>query len=191
MQEEGSEVLYEVSVSGDGISIKKSVPSEIARGVMSLLMGGAAPQSPGVIGQANSTTGAAAPTGASASGAGARMSLREFLDDTQATRNPDKITTIAEYLLQHEGTELFTKDDIKGRFRSAGEAPPGNFPRDFSWTVKNGWIAEEIKTPGSYYVTKKGREAINNKFSGEVKKSTSLSTRRRSRKSGANAEAKA
>jgi hypothetical protein len=80
--------------------------------------------------------------------------------------------------------ELFTKDDIRGRFRLSGEAAPANFPRDFIWAVKNGWIAEDPKSPGSFYVTQKGRNAIENNFSSEVKKGTPQpAARRRPRKS--------
>ena len=90
---------------------------------------------------------------------------------------------IAEYLYIHEEVELFTRDDIRGRFRTAGEAVPGNFPRDFAWAVKNGWVAEDVKSAGSFYVTQKGRLAIQSKFSEEVKKATAQPvSRKRSRK---------
>jgi hypothetical protein len=94
------------------------------------------------------------------------------LDETQARRNPDKITAIGEYLSEHEGQGEFTRDDIKSRFKLAGEAAPANFGRDFAWAVSNGWIAEDHKNPGSFYVTKKGRDSIDARFAAEVTKGT-------------------
>ncbi|QBR70409.1 hypothetical protein CU048_02975 [Beijerinckiaceae bacterium] len=185
MQVESNEELYSVSIKGNGITIEKSVASHLARQMINMILGGTttygsvSPQEPLVSGNRTSGTSTAPPPG------GGRTSLREFLDESQATRNPDKITAIAEYLIAHEGTESFTRDDIKGRFRTAGEAAPANFPRDFTWAVKNGWIAEDPKSPGSFYVTKKGRTAIENKFSDEVRKATAKpSTRKRLRKAG-------
>ena len=172
----GDEELYTVSIRGNGIEVEKSVPAQVARQVINAVMGGALSDSTLVSGK-----GVGGISGAS-SGI-RRSSLREFLEESQARRNPDKITAIAEYLFQFEEIELFTRDDIRGRFRPSGEAAPANFPRDFTWAAKNGWIAEDPKSPGSFYVTQKGRNAIENKFSSEVKKGTPQpAARRRPRK---------
>jgi hypothetical protein len=184
MEAEKDEDIYTVSIKGNGVTIEKTVPAQVARQMINVIMGGAA-----------SSENFLSPRGASASRKGAdgavrslasgprRTSLREFLEESQAKRNPDKIISIAEYLLQYEEVELFTKEEIKSRFRLAGEAAPANFPRDFTWAVNNGWIAEDLNSAGSFYVTQKGRDAIENKFSSEIKKGTPQPTgRRRSRK---------
>lgn len=181
---------FMVSIKGDGVTIEKTVPEDVARQLITLIMGGAALYEPvsrrETLVSTNGTDGSSHPPRPG----GRRTSLREFLEETQATRNPDKITAIAEYLVRHEEVELFTRDEIKGRYRSAGEAPPANFPRDFAWAVRNGWIAEDSKSSGSYYVTSKGRAAVENKFSDEVKKATAqASGRRRSRKAAGAAPA--
>lgn len=174
--DDGEQELYLVSVKGAGITVEKSVSPDVARQVVNVIMGGIAT----VMGAMAAKPGLAA---GSHDGATRRLSLREFLEESQAKRNPDKITSIAEYLFTFEDQEIFTRDEIKGRFRLAGEAAPANFPRDFVWAVKNGWIAEDSKSPGSFYVTQKGRNAVENKFSSEVKKATSQpGTRRRSRR---------
>lgn len=176
---------FTVSIKGDGVTIEKSVPPRVARQMINLIMGGTDSDEP-VSRQEElvSRTGAPASSHPPRSVA-RRTSLREFLEEAQATRNPDKITAIAEYLALHEQVELFTRDDIKGRYRLAGEAAPANFPRDFGSAVRNGWIAEDSKSSGSFYVTSKGHAAVENKFSGEVKKATAQpSSRKRSRKAG-------
>ena len=109
------------------------------------------------------------------------MSLREHLTATEAKRNPDKILAIADYLERIEGLHGFSKDDIKARFRTAGESPPGNFPRDFSWTVSNGWIAEDAQTKGQFYVTRTGQSAVEAGFSDDVTKTSKLRSSRRRR----------
>jgi hypothetical protein len=168
----GGEELYTVSIKGNGIAVEKSVSAQVARQVINAVMGGAVSES------------ASGPAKHAEAASGTypevrRTSLREFIEESQARRNPDKITTIAQYLLEIEGKELFTRDDIRGRFRSAGEAAPANFPRDFAWAVKNSWIAEDTKSPNLFYVTQTGRNAIANRFPSEVKKGTPQPTTRR------------
>jgi hypothetical protein len=74
---------------------------------------------------------------------------------------------------------------VKARFRNAGEPVPGNLPRDFTWTISNGWIAEDAHNLGHYYVTQKGKTAIAERFSGEVKRKSGFKSgaRRRRRSS--------
>lgn len=102
------------------------------------------------------------------------LSLREFLDDRQAQRKPDQIATIASFICDHEGAPDFARDEIKERFASAREPLPANFPRDFTWTIKNGWIAEAHGKPGRFYLTAKGAHAVAARFSNDVKKTTAI-----------------
>jgi len=88
------------------------------------------------------------------------MAIREFLNTSSAKRNPDKITAIAIYLRDHLDRETFSRDDVKGLFRKAGEPVPGNYARDFAVAVSSGWIAEDHNTSGEYYVTNSGEEAL-------------------------------
>jgi hypothetical protein len=190
MTEEMRDDTFDVSIKGEGVMIeKKRVAAPLARQLINILMGGGDGYEH-VLAHSVTVHGSTPKSAPGSSGEGAsRTSLREYLDETQATRNPDKITAMGQYLLLHENVGEFTRDDIKGRFRTAGEVPPANFPRDFSWAVKNGWIAEDPKKPGAFYVTQKGRVAIEGRFSDGVKKSTSQpSARRRSRKRGSNSQ---
>lgn len=166
---------YDFSLTGDGISITRKVPEAVARSIIALVLGGAV--------MPTREISFAQPPNASGSmpaprHAHERLSLREYLDDVGATRNPDKITAIGQFMLEQEERDLFTRDDVKSRFRSAGEAAPGNFPRDFSLAVRTGWISEDPKSPGSFYVTKKGREALQGGFVAEVRRPPSKKRRR-------------
>jgi len=75
-----------------------------------------------------------------------------------------KILTVGRYVRDFEGRGDFTRDEIRERFRSAGEPQPANFPRDFQKAVRAGWIAEDPKKRGRFYVTRTGDELIDRGF---------------------------
>jgi hypothetical protein len=150
---------YDLTLKGDGISIDRPVSADIAVQIMSLAMGGSAanpaPSSPRV---------SAVPQRES----GPTMAIREFLNDVGAKRNPDKIIAMAIYLRDHQGRDSFSRDDVKGLFRKAGEAIPANYSRDFGLALSSGWIAEDHETSGQYYVTKSGDETLAGGFQTKV-----------------------
>jgi hypothetical protein len=138
-----------VSLTGAGIDVKREVDASKLALVMSVIMGSEplaevafrVPQVDGSFGPA-------------------KISLREFLDDTKATRKPDQIAAIGHYMAVYEGKNTFSRDDIKARFQSAREPLPSNFPRDFSTAIGKGMIAEDHVKAGQYYVTKTGVQAV-------------------------------
>jgi ABC-type sugar transport system substrate-binding protein len=160
---EKSEPAYKLSLEGNGITVAREVPESVARAIIALVMGGnplsggsAAPPIVGVV--ANSAL----------SGGVAAQSVREYLDETDAKRNPDKIVAIAGYL-KSQGTTSFSRDDVKQQFPKAGESIPGNYARDFALAVSTGWIAEHANT-GTFYVTTKGEKAIENGFGDKIRR---------------------
>jgi hypothetical protein len=155
---------YSLKLEGQGISVSRDVGQDVARAILDIVMGGNARARPGRTGSE--------PNDIREERGRPSLSLHECLENSGAKRNPDKIAVIGQYIIEHEGRRDFSRDDLKGRFREAGEAVPGNFPRDFSWALKNGWIAEDLENRGSYYVTKKGKEAIEERFSLEIRKKT-------------------
>ena len=101
------------------------------------------------------------------------------MDEFEPKRNPDKILAIAAYLVDTREKDTFTPDDVKKEFRNASEPVPANYARDWGWAVSNGWIAKADGEPGEFYITLKGRDALSQKFSDEVKKATKQTGRRR------------
>lgn len=173
---------YSLNLKGDGLSISRDVDQATARAIVDLVLGDAA--TPTVRQKIVQDGGAR--IGLGASPGSARLSLREFLDVAEAKRNPDKIVTIGEYIITHERQVDFTREDVKARFRNAGEAAPANYARDFNWTISNGWIAEDPNNRDRYYVTQKGKAALGQKFSLDIKRKSGirLSNRRRVRRKG-------
>lgn len=79
-------------------------------------------------------------------------SARDALDLSGAKTNPERIVALAQYVLQ-DGGETFKVEDVKAQFRRARETAPGNFSRDLSVALKEGWIAQG--DGDEYYVTNK------------------------------------
>lgn len=179
---------FDLKLTGSGISLERKVDRDAALQILAIAMGSAAGGGPALGTPARQIQRQAA----GSSGGGGRISLREYLDQVEAKRNPDKILAIGQFLVEHRGQDSFTGDQIKGQFRSAGEAIPGNFSRDFRWTVTNGWIAEDHASRGDYYVTSSGDSALGSHFSPEIKKKTSqtkLTARKRKKKGDSDGEA--
>jgi hypothetical protein len=147
--------MFSLRLSGDGINIEQQIEQRMALQIVQVVMGGGAaitPQTFGAKSDARSLDGVS-------------LSLREYLDKIGASKKPEQIATIAHYVCEVEGQADFSRDDIRSRFITAREPPPGNFGRDFVVALKNGWIAEVHGKKNRYYVTAKGAQAINNSFS--------------------------
>ncbi|WP_157727427.1 hypothetical protein [Stappia sp. ES.058] len=149
-----SSEAFELTLSGSGISIQRKVNSATAAHIMHLVLGGT--PAPGL--------GNAAPTGAPSASSEAPVSLREYLDEVNASKKPDQIVAIGHFMSLHEGLTAFSKDDIKSRFSLAKEPMPANFPRDFNLALKSGAIAPAHQNAGYFYVTKSGIGLVQNSF---------------------------
>ena len=170
--EQQPEKQYKLALEGEGIKIEKEIPESLALQVVSLVMGG---HSAGVLAsKSHLTVGQKSPVG------GARLSVREYMDDAGAKRNPEKIVAIGAYLVHQLNQKTFTRKEVKLQFKNAAEAVPGNYTRDFDWAVSNGWLGTDSHK--DYYVTTKGFDAITNKFSDEIRKGTKLKRRRAKKK---------
>lgn len=149
--------MFSLRLSGEGISLEQEVDQRVALQVLQVVMGGGSPVVPNFS--------SASSKGDVRSAEGVSLSLREYLDKVGASKKPDQITTIAHYVCEYEKQEDFSRDDLRSRFLTAREPPPGNFGRDFSVALRNGWIAEVHGKKNRFYVTAKGAQAINNNFS--------------------------
>jgi hypothetical protein len=146
---------YHLSLKGRGITINKIVDSRVAGAIAQLTFGqfvsSVAPAGPG------SELRPAPMSNAS----GQKTSLREYLHAATPDRGiHTKILAVGRYMRDVEGQNDFDREDVRGRFRSAGEPQPANFHRDFQKAVRSGWIAEDHQNRGRYYVTRTGDEEI-------------------------------
>ena len=162
---------YKVQIDGAGLSFSREIDAPTLGRVMHAMLGGSASLPASANGE-DVFDEVSAPKSRP-------LSLREFLLNVGAKRYPDKIVAIGHYLEEYEAKPGFSREDIKSRFRTAGEPPPGNFPRDFSVALAHGWIAEDAGNPGQLYVTTSGREAIEQGFSNISRPTRRRGTKRR------------
>lgn len=156
---------YRLVLKGPGITIEKDIDQNIAAAIAQLSVSGVS------VGSAGGTA-RRAPLSAS-SGSEQPLSLREFLQQAAASSIHSKIVVVGRFMRDHEGLNDFSREDIRGRFRSAGEPQPANFHRDFQKAVSAGWIAEDPHNKGRFYVTRTGDEAIERGFEARVQSTTS------------------
>jgi hypothetical protein len=183
MTEQAGEAPYQLTLNGNGLSVQRNIHEDVARHILNVVLGGAPI---GAVEATRAGLGHATPSSANARESTLPpISLREFIDNCGAKRNPDRILAIGIFMMDHEGAQDFGREEVKARFRTAGEPVPGNYPRDFAWTIHNGWIAEDPANPARHYVTRKGKDAIAQKFSTEVLKGSAQkpASRKRTRRS--------
>jgi hypothetical protein len=163
---------YTLSLEGKGITVNRQISEAMALQIVNVVLGGPASLGRGVSTSSRSATSAS--------------SLREFLDTTKAKGNVEKIVAIGKYVSDQLSQETFTREDVKNRFRTAGERTPANLARDFGLAISAGWIAEDPASRGDYYVTQTGADALVEGFTTKARRGPSQGRRpkRRSRKPG-------
>jgi hypothetical protein len=169
------EPTYRFTLKGEGLDFANEVGLPIARQLLNVALGG----QPAAAWSERTATDQGGSAATETDQSLVQHSLREFLDYVEAKRNPEKIVAIGEYLTVQERRTDFSKDEVLGQFRVAREPVPGNFPRDFSWTLSIGWIAEDAHNRGRFYVTKTGKAAIQERFSRAIKKKSVIKPARR------------
>jgi hypothetical protein len=152
--------VYTLSLKGEGMSLERNVAKDVALEIINVALGGAEASRRSRGGGSNGpgNPGSAGPD------SDERVAPGEFIEAVTASSNPQKILAFGVYLADHRGEESFTRDDIKGMFRSAHEPLPGNFGRDFRNALSSNWIASEDGSSDRYFVTKTGRNVMNGGF---------------------------
>lgn len=91
------------------------------------------------------------------------LSPTELMQEKNPATNPQKITLFAYYRERYEGQGRFSRPELKRYFSKIKESPPGNYDRDFTTAVKQGWIHED---GAESYLTSRGLEAVEAGFGG-------------------------
>jgi hypothetical protein len=168
---------YTVKITGPGVNVEQAVTQETAVNLIGIALRGLSPVLPSGGSPVTSLPMTSTP--------GTRLSLREYLDDVNARKNPEKILAIADYLTRiNTGgqKETVTREEVRGAYKLAGEPVPANLPRDFLSTQSLGWIAADPRDPDGYYVTRKGKQSLDNRFEGVT--TTPIRRRRKTTNNG-------
>lgn len=150
---DGPDEDFALTLVGDGISIEKKVSRQVAIAVVATVFGGGAAAAPVERAEAHDQ-----PRIKPA------LSPREFLSESGASNNAQKITALGHYMCVHETKENFSKEDLKEGFRRAHEIIPKNLSRDAGTAIEAGWIHAAPGKAGRYYMTNTGMQLVESKF---------------------------
>lgn len=183
----------EVAVTGPGVSITRPVDEATMSSIIAILFGGAPAASAGR--GAGGVGGSGRERGRGQGGGGQQSSqsvqweddltLGEFISETEAKTFPHKICAAGYYLINMQGAESFTRDDVRTALVSAHEDLPGNYARDWSNAASSHLIAEKPGESGQFFVPKTGRTAVESRFQDVPRR---RSSRRTTKKAAASNE---
>lgn len=155
----GQTIEYKLTLKGDGITVERNVSEQIAKEIISMVLNGDSRVS--VTPKPSISMPSQPPELPLAS---KKKSLREYLNEVNARKNPQKILAIAHYLYAYMGKGTVSVTDIKPQFKLANEPLPANLNRDFHTAAQNGWIAPDHDDYKMFYITQTGLAALENKF---------------------------
>jgi hypothetical protein len=149
---------YQLKLTGAGLSLEKEVSEEIANRITLLVLSGGKTeqQPPPGKGPGNS------PTDSRTKSPVGNMSVREYLQASNATKIPQQMTVIGHYLLETQQKDTFSMEELIKGFSDAKESSPKNPNRDINTAIKRSWIA--LRQKDSYYVTSTGMRTIEGGF---------------------------
>lgn len=153
MAEQNGPKQYQVKISGPGVNIETTTDEPVARALMQIIMGGLTEPPTRIL-----------PGGQQQGTAPSHASLRDFASSSGARSIPAQILAIAEFVCTTESKDEFTLDEIGGKFGLAGLPPPTNLTRDFQTAADYGWIGEDPRALGRFFITAKGHETLRRKF---------------------------
>jgi len=148
MAEQNRHKQYQVKISGPGVNVDTMTDGPTARALMAIIMSGSTEP----------------PTVVPTAGPQQTTTLREFVNSSGAKSTAAQILAIAEFVRTTERKDEFTRDEIGGKFGLAGLPPPVDLARDFQTAANHGWIAEDPRALGHFFITTKGHEALRGKF---------------------------
>jgi len=151
MAEQTGSKKYQVIISGPGVNVDTMTDETVARALMAVVMSGSTepPRAVPTRGPRETTT------------------LRDFVASSGAKSTAAQILAIAQFVRTTERKDEFTRNEIGGKFELAGLTPAADLARDFQAAANHGWIAEDARALGHFFITTKGHEALRKKFEGD------------------------
>lgn len=138
---------YHVKISGPGVNVDTMTDETTARALMQTVMGGLTE-----------------PLSEAPPGARQQTSLGDFVSSSGARTMPAQILAIAAFVCMTERKDEFTREEIGTKFADAGLAPPKDLEQEFQAAANYGWIGEDPRALGHFFITKGGHEALRAKF---------------------------
>lgn len=155
--------IAKVTVDGPGIAITREVTEATMSPIIALLFGVAAVPAGGSGGQEGQAQASKRVQFNN------QLTLGEFIVDTGAKTFPHKICAAGYYLI-NQGTESFTREEVRSALADAHEDMPANFARDWGTAASTHLIASKQGEPGQFIIPRIGRTAIESQFVEGVRK---------------------
>lgn len=107
-----------------------------------------------------------------------KRSVRELIDNANPKTHPQRITVFGHFLAQSSPNGFFTSDEIKEQYQLAREKSAGpHFNREIDKAIGAGWIEAVRGEKNTFFVTRKGEDAIGSAFSSPGKANNRTKTR--------------
>lgn len=167
---------FTLTLKGDGITVERKVSRETALAILSSVLGAPNPETglalpaqlpPLVTPVAPQESLISATNSTDPRDHGKPLAIREFVNESEPKTNAQTVLLLAQFMAKHEGSERFTREDIRKRFPRAGAPMPKNFTRDFQTAIDRGWIGEDPTNKDSFYVTRTGEAQLQTGFRGK------------------------
>jgi hypothetical protein len=103
--------------------------------------------------------------------ASARLSVREMIDEAKPNTHAQRITVFGHFVAQGHPDGFFTNDEVKEQYQLAREKLTLHFSREVDKAISTGWIEPVRGEKNTFFVTRKGEDAVANAFnnSGKVR----------------------
>jgi len=100
-----------------------------------------------------------------------RLSVREMIDEAKPNTHAQRITVFGHLVAQSHQDGFFTSDEVKEQYQLAREKLTLHFSREVDKAISAGWIEPVRGEKNTFFVTRKGEDAIANAFnnSGKVR----------------------
>lgn len=119
---------------------------------------------------------------------GARLSVREMMDEANPRTHAQRITVFGHYVAQNNPEDLFTSDDVKEQYQLAREKLTRHFSREINKAISAGWIEPIRGGKNTFFITRKGEDVITTAFNITGKSRSKTKSKATSSKSSAISE---
>lgn len=150
-----------LKISGDGMTVDQDISLTQAGKIIAFLgsESGAADM-PAKVGQLVQT----GITSFDPRSSAARLSVREVIDEAKPNTHAQRITVFGHFVSQSNPNGFFTSDEVKEQYQLAREKLTQHFSREVDKAISTGWIEPVRGEKNTFFVTRKGEDAITTSF---------------------------
>lgn len=151
-----------LKITGDGMTVDQDITLTQAGKIIAFL------GSESEIADAPSTGGQLINAGAATidhqPSVSSRLSVREMIDEAKPNTHAQRITVFGHFVAQNHPDGFFTNDEVKEQYQLAREKLTLHFSREVDKAISAGWIEPVRGEKNTFFVTRKGEDAVAHAF---------------------------